>query len=294
MAHRTTRFPYSRAERTRCLAPLATAIRSRRQAGETVLVGLQGGQGTGKTTLAAYLAHRLTADGFRVVSFSLDDFYTPLIERERLASRYPRNPFYRLPRGMPGTHDAERLRSALRRLRAGEDVDLPVFDKSAHGGRGDRSAETVPVRSRQDFAIFEGWCLGLPACGATELIGICRTEGMGDLCSGFASRDLATVLTRARPYQRLWRMLDFLIMLRPDAPSLHERWRLQQEHELIARKGCGMTDEQLRQLVRHFLPFTLLCYARANPDVLVRIGADHHLYALESRAATGVRSGAKE
>ncbi|MEI6970166.1 MAG: hypothetical protein WCL44_01495 [bacterium] len=278
-------FPYSREERECCLDPLTEAIRARRRAGATAIVGIQGGQGTGKSTIAAYVVDRLSREGFGIVCFSIDDFYAPCADRERLASQHPGNPFYRLPRGMPGTHGVEELLEALSRLRAGEDVDLPVFDKAALGGRGERSDRVVPVRGRQDFAVFEGWCVGMPECSAAELIEICRRQEPETMSSMLNPEHVGAVLANARPYQRLWRLMDLFVMLCPDSLLLHERWRLQQERELIARRGAGMSEEQVRSLVRHFLPFTCLCYARAKPDLRVRIDSDHRLYACEKVSA---------
>ncbi len=67
-------FNYSKEERDGCLDPLTNAIRAQHRSGETTVVGIQGGQGTGKTTLAAYLVNRLAREGFRTVSFSIDLF----------------------------------------------------------------------------------------------------------------------------------------------------------------------------------------------------------------------------
>lgn len=276
-----TLFPYSHEDTTRCLDPLTEAIRTRQRRGGTTIVGIQGGQGTGKSTVAAYLVERLTCEGFRIVAFSIDDFYTSSADRARLAAQRPQNPFYQLPRGMPGTHHVAELDAALSRLKDGVDLDLPLFDKAAHGGRGDRADRVAPVRGRQDFAIFEGWCVGMPPCSVEELIGICRRQRLPAVDSLLDPIHLAEVLADARPYQRLWRWIDFSVMLCPDSLSLHERWRQEQERELIARKGVGMSEEQVRALVHHFLPLTCLCHVKAEPDLRVRIDGEHRLYAYE-------------
>ncbi len=285
-----TVFQYSAEECTRCLDPLAEAIRTRHQTGETRIVGIQGGQGTGKSTLAAYLADRLRREGFAVVSFSIDDFYTSSTERQRLAAQRPDNPFYQLPRGMPGTHRVDALHTTLARLKHGEDLDLPLFDKATNKGRGDTSEQVVPVRGRQDFALFEGWCVGMPTCGADELIDICHREGLTDDTALLDPTHLAAVIADLRPYERLWRLIDLSVMLRPDRLSLHEQWRQKQERELIARRGTGMTREQVRTFVSHFLPFTCLCYAGMKPDLRIRIDDKHRLYACEHRSASSLTS----
>jgi len=257
-------------------------VRGLRRSGKTIIIGLQGGQGTGKTTLATYLAAGLSGQGCRVVSFSIDDFYASYEDRKRLSAQYPGNPFYEIPRGMPGTHRTSELLSALSCLKSGNDVDLPVFDKSMHQGNGDIANRVVSVRGRQDFVLFEGWCIGTPQATSDELIEIMHKNRLSDFGPMPAAEHLEAVLSHLGPYQRLWELIDFLVMLIPDSLDLHERWRLEQEKELIARTGEGMTDLQVSSMVRHFLPLTCLCNAKIVSDVLIRINKEHAFYGMTS------------
>lgn len=266
---------YSARERKCCLDPLVRLLLGRRRRGKTVIVGIQGGQGTGKTTLAGYLAGRLSEEGCVGVAFSIDDFYTGFAERRRLAALNPGNPFYRIPRGMPGTHRTEELYTALARLKSGRDVDLPVFDKSARGGEGEIAARPADVRGRKDFVLFEGWCVGMPKAGVEELSAILRRHRLPPAAGGFE-----TVLAGLGPYQRIWGMLDLVMTLQPDSPELHERWRLQQERELAARTGSALAEERVREMVRLFLPFTYLCYNKLAPDIRLHIDREHRCYRL--------------
>jgi D-glycerate 3-kinase len=271
-------FSYSSGEITCCLDPLARAVRALHKSGETVIVGIQGGQGTGKTTLVKYLAKRLSDEGSRVVSFSIDDFYTSYDDRKHLASKYTDNPFYQLPRGMPGTHRVGELLAALSCLKSGDDAELPVFDKSAHQGNGDISAHVVAVKGRQDFVLFEGWCVAMPEATPDEMVKACRRQGLSDSQPLPEPVHLGAVLSRLGPYQPAWGLIDFLVMLCPDSPDLHLRWRLEQEKELIAATGAGMSDEQVSTMVQHVLPFTCLCNEKIVPDLRICISKDHTLY----------------
>jgi D-glycerate 3-kinase len=273
------RFPYSPGERKSCLDPLASRIRRARKNGATVVIGLQGGQGTGKTTLSRYLEALFTGEGLRVATFSLDDFYRSLDERRQLAAEFPGNPFYALPRGMPGTHRTSLLDDHLVRLKRGEAVDLPVFDKGAHDGAGEIASRAVPVRGRQDLVLFEGWCLGMPRITAPELLEICRRAPLPRLPRA-TPEDYQAVLAHLPPYLPIWKRIDLFVMLRADSDRLHERWRLDQEKELIARTGSGLRDAEVRALVRHYLPFTRLCYEKIVPDVLLRIDSEHRYRAI--------------
>lgn len=273
---------YSDREREVCLEPLIRLLLERRRPGETVIAGLQGGQGTGKTTLAAYLAGWLEEEGCSAVSFSLDDYYAGFEERKRLTDLHPGNPFYRLPRGLPGTHRTEELHAALAALKSGRDVDLAVFDKSARGGEGDISRRKKTVRGRRDLVIFEGWCLGLPEAGPKELAAISRRYRLPAAADPPSRKDYAAVLARLRPYRKLWGLLDLLVILQPDSPGLHEKWRLEQEKGLSARSGSRLSEERVREMVRLFLPFTYLGYEKIVPDLRIRIDRRHRFYRLIS------------
>jgi D-glycerate 3-kinase len=71
-----------RATVTRAIAPLAARIRAElAQRGTTLIVGLCGSQGSGKSTFADLLARLLEADGPGVAVLSLDDLYLTHAER---------------------------------------------------------------------------------------------------------------------------------------------------------------------------------------------------------------------
>jgi D-glycerate 3-kinase len=269
------KFTYSSDQLTRCIDPLTQTLLKLHRRDQTAIVGIQGGQGTGKTTLAGYLADTLSEKGYRVASFSIDDFYTSHEHRMRLSAEYPGNPFYQLPRGMPGTHRTAALHRALSCFKNGDSVELPIFDKSLHLGYGDIKDLVVAARGRKDFVIFEGWCIGMPQVAAHELLEICRRRKLSD---AWQPDHLDVVLGRLGPYQPVWDLVDTLVMLHPDSIHLHEHWRLKQEQELIARTGSGMVAAEVSAMVRHFLPFTCLCYEKIVPDIRVRINAEHRYY----------------
>jgi D-glycerate 3-kinase len=65
--------------------PLAARLARLRQARrKTVLIGLCGPQGSGKSTIAAATVRLLEDRGLSAVALSLDDFYRPKSARERL------------------------------------------------------------------------------------------------------------------------------------------------------------------------------------------------------------------
>ena len=74
---------------------------------KTKIIGLTGGQGSGKSTISNILKIILK-EGFNLetVIFSIDDFYKTFSERKILSKKI--NTLF-LTRGVPGTHDTEML-----------------------------------------------------------------------------------------------------------------------------------------------------------------------------------------
>ena len=82
---------------------------------KTKIIGLTGGQGSGKSTISQILKIILK-EGFNLntVIFSIDDFYKTLQERKAMSKKI--NPLF-LTRGVPGTHNTSLLLKCLNNLR---------------------------------------------------------------------------------------------------------------------------------------------------------------------------------
>lgn len=150
----------------RSLAACAASLAQRIQTGQLAGVGIAAPPGAGKSTLSRTLAHLLSGMDIPACVVSLDDYYLPLEDRQELADRI--HPLFQT-RGVPGTHDFDRLIRDLDRLRTG-DIDglrMPVFDKS----RDDRSPESKwPfIAVTPGLLILEGWLIGAPPQAAVEL-----------------------------------------------------------------------------------------------------------------------------
>lgn len=269
---------YSSTEVRSVLLPLLHQLQSRYRRGKTQIIGIQGGQGTGKTTLVHFLEHGLRQRGYRVVSFSIDDFYTSYAERKRLARKYPKNKFYQISRGLPGTHRVADLLKVLKSLQSGKPTTLPVFDKSLHHAAGDISKKTIPVRGKLDFVLFEGWCVGIPLVSSAAFIRYCRKGGILLEKIDPLLVDHKVVLQFIKEYQPLWKYLNYLVMLQPTSLELHKKWRLQQEKELKQKTGQGMTQKEIDEFVEPYLPFTYLCYEKIKPKVKILVNEQHKFY----------------
>ena len=77
--------------------------------------GIQGSQGSGKSTCASFLKLILESEyGLKVVVSSIDDFYLTREERQHLANDV--HPLF-LTRGVPGTHDIQLYLMCLKPLK---------------------------------------------------------------------------------------------------------------------------------------------------------------------------------
>lgn len=246
----------------------------------TPIIGICGAQGTGKSTLAEFLAEKLDwlAD-WSVAVLSMDDFYLSRTERLELSRKV--HPLL-ATRGPPGTHDCEMMGDYLQRLRRlgdGESMALPRFDKS----RDDRAPpETWPqVVGPLDAVILEGWCLGVPPQNDSDLI-----SPINDL---EANRDgdgrwRTHVNNRLREdYAEVFSQLDRLVFLQaPDMESVL-RWRSKQERKLIAgtsaREPGVMNSSQLQEFVQHFERLSRVAMAElpAMADVTLALDSSHQV-----------------
>jgi D-glycerate 3-kinase len=256
--------------------PLAMQLASfRQQLGRPLIQGILGGQGTGKTTLAAVLSLILSHLGYRTLSLSLDDLYKTYAERQRLKAKDPRL----LWRGPPGTHDVELGRELLEQLRQPNQrhpILVPRFDKSAWGGAGDRTTpETV---EGVDVVLFEGWFVGVRPIDSAVFDGPTPA-----LIQTLAERSFARDMNdRLKDYLPLWERLDRLMLLYPIDYRLSQQWRRQAEQQMIATGKSGMTDAQVDQFVEYFWrslhPELFITPLTRNPswiDLVIEINPDH-------------------
>jgi len=120
-------------------------------------IGISGAPGSGKSTLARILTRYINQEGILACSLSLDDYYLSRSQREQLAMNL--HPLFQ-QRGVPGTHELERLLADFDRIQRGylRGLRLPIFDKSTD----DRVAENEwrSLERAPRIIILEGWCVG--------------------------------------------------------------------------------------------------------------------------------------
>lgn len=193
-----------------------------------LILGLCGAQGSGKSTLAAGLCDRLTTSGLRVAILSLDDLYLGSEAREALARDV--HPLLRT-RGVPLTHDVAHGVAILDAVRAGKAVPLPRFDKARD--EPEPAADWPVADAGLDLLIFEGWCLGARAQGATRLVEPVNALEREQDRDGRWRRAVDAAL--ATDYAALFDRIDRLVLLAAPDFDIVVRWRTEQEDALRER-----------------------------------------------------------
>ena len=232
---------------------------------KTYIIGIQGGQGSGKTVLTALIKSYLKSKGYSAAAFSIDDFYKSNIEQKKFFKQQQKNPFYKT-RGLPGTHKFNKLYGALKAAESGRRFIIPRFNKSLHGGEGDISRQTTPINSRQDFIILEGWCVNIPLVEPEKFPLVMASNKYADkIFKGLdpKKKHYKAVLNYIKKYQKIWKLLNNKTILLGKNIKWIEQWRIEQEKRMIARKKKGMTNKKIKEFIKPYIPFTYLFYDRA-------------------------------
>ncbi|TIX51577.1 P-loop NTPase fold protein [Alteraurantiacibacter aquimixticola] len=231
--------------------PLATAIARRATHTSPLVVGINGAQGSGKSTLCAFLEVLLKKRGLRTVTLSIDDLYLKREERQALANEI--HPLF-ATRGVPGTHAPGLGISIIESICAGRTFALPRFDKATD----DRMDEAQPVSGPVDVLLFEGWCVGCTPQADEELL-----EPVNDLERNEDPegvwRAVANLWLRG-DYKKLFDQIDMLVMLKVDGFDAVIANRRKQEEKLRASRPDApgvMDDAALARFCQHYERLTL-------------------------------------
>jgi D-glycerate 3-kinase len=257
-------------------APLADKIAThQKSANRALVVGINGSQGSGKTTVCDYLSECLAVrHDTRAVCLSLDDFYLTRHQRAQLATAV--HPLL-ATRGVPGTHDMRLLQATLDALLARDDgqAAVPRFDKA----RDDRKPGEAwdRVATPLDVILLEGWCLGVRPQPDPDLeVAVNELERVEDADGRWRRYVNNRILEDFEP---LYDRIDCWVMLRAPSFDCVYRWRQEQEHKLARSAGANvghliMDDGQLARFIQFYERITRNCLDELPARV-------HHLYQLD-------------
>ncbi len=265
--------------------PLAANLAARRAAaGRPLLIGINGPQGSGKSSLCRFVEMLLQeAHGLRAATLSLDDVYLTRAAREALGRDV--HPLLRT-RGVPGTHDLPLAEAVITAALSGAgEVALPRFDKAADDRRPE--ADWPHITAPLDILLFEGWCMGaepMPETGLAAPINSLEAEEDPD---GRWRQAINTALNTG--YRQLFARLDALVFLEAPGFAPVLAWRTQQEHKLRARSGpaagpaaAGMDDAAIARFVAHYERLTrhMLATLPGRADIVMKLDEQRRIGAI--------------
>ncbi len=210
------------------LIPISFWIANKIQKKKPYIVGLAGGQGTGKTTISSIISIILRKYfKLNVFTISIDDFYKT--RKERLILSQKVHPSL-MTRGVPGTHDTNIMLDFFKKVKRKKfrSLKLPKFNKAID----DRCTRKLwySIKKRPDVIIFEGWCVGAKAEKNNTLIKPANSlEKINDkklTWRKFVNKQLQS------KYKQLYDQLNCLLYLKSKNFSLLRQWRIKQEKKL--------------------------------------------------------------
>tara|TARA_B100000579_G_scaffold63185_1_gene46414 strand:+ start:1005 stop:1937 length:933 start_codon:yes stop_codon:yes gene_type:complete len=210
------------------LIPISFWIAKKVEKKKPYIVGLSGGQGSGKTTISSIISIILRKYfKLDVFTISIDDFYKTRKERFLLSQKI--HPLLQT-RGVPGTHDMKIMLNFFKRVKIKKfrPLRLPKFNKAVD----DRCNKKLwyLIKRRPDVIIFEGWCLGAKAEKNNTLVKPLNSlEMLNDkklTWRKFVNKQLQS------KYKQLYDQLNCLLYLKSKNFSLLRKWRIKQEEKL--------------------------------------------------------------
>ncbi len=248
---------------------------------KTLVIGLTGGQGSGKSTISNILKIILK-EGFRLntVNFSIDDFYKTHKQRKKMSQTI--SPLF-LTRGVPGTHDTKLLLDCLKKLKRTnfKKYLIPKFDKSIDDRLPKKKWQRII--NKPDVVIFEGWCVGATPQKNKDLkfpINILEKEKDKDkIWRNRVNKELKT------KYKNIFQLIDKYIFLKVPSFKYVYKWRSLQEKKLIltAKGKKTMSKSQIKNFIMFYERLTkhMLKNFSKKSEFIINIDNKHRLKSIK-------------
>ena len=256
--------------------PMAQLIKKKYKK-KTSIIGLSGGQGSGKSTISKILKIILKEKyNLETVIFSIDDFYKTLNQRKVMAKIV--HPLFSV-RGVPGTHDVRLLLNCIKKLRKKKfrKVLIPKFDKSIDNRLPKKKWQII--KKKPDIIIFEGWCVGATPQKNKDLIkSINLLEKEKDKKKIWRNKVNNELKTK---YKKIFNLIELIIFLKVPSFKHVFKWRLLQEKKLkLSSKGKKiMSLKEIKYFVMYYERLTkhMLKNMVKKADTVIKIDNQHRL-----------------
>ena len=262
------------------LVPISFWIANKASKKNPYLVGLAGGQGTGKTTISSILSIILKKYfKLNVFVISIDDFYKTRKERFLLSKKV--HPLL-MTRGVPGTHDINIMLDFFKKVKSKKFklIKLPKFNKIID----DRYKKKLwySIKKRPDVIIFEGWCVGARAEKNNILKKTLNFLEKNDdkklIWRTFVNRQLRT------KYKKLFEQLNCLLYLKAKNFSLLQKWRIKQEKKLWLKNKRSsnhkiMSNNEVIVFMQTYQRVTQNMFKNANKyaSIILNLDSNHQI-----------------
>lgn len=243
---------------------------------ETLFVGVNGSQGSGKSTLCSLLCELVNEHSdYRAITISLDDFYLSSQDRQKLAQT--EHGLF-ATRGVPGTHDTQNMNAVFESLKRGEACSIPQFDKATDNPKVE--SDWLNITEKVDIVFFEGWCWGVTAQSEADLLSPFNTlESQKDAFGLWRSKVNDSLRLE---YEPLYRFFDTWIMLKAPSFDCVYKWRCEQEAKLKLKNPAGsglMSDQQILYFIQHYERLTTHCLSTlpASCDIVLSLDENRQI-----------------
>lgn len=260
--------------------------------GQPLLVSINGVQGTGKSTVTAFLKLLIETEmKCHVANISLDDFYHVRAQRISLSQKI--HPLL-ITRGVPGTHDVGLIEQVFDQLLNRQPCRVPSFDKAMDDRRD--PSQWISYPDPVEVILFEGWCNNSPPQAPSELVkpvnALERSEDSQGIWRHYVNDQLLTY------QQRVFSHTDLCIMLKAADFEYVYDWRGLQEqklktasdgHEQVADKRSGIMNEtELVRFIQHYERISrhTLVHLPAIADVVLPVDRHHRITAIELKGTS--------